>query len=265
MRTAVKDEVIEQQNAAPDRTVDVLASNAPLKMAGDRGAGLCGTDALVGHGFTVADLDDLARKAAYASRWLFLPLPERRDLARFAIAEHLLTTAEPPEFWSLVNLGEEAIGAHVEQEGRYRGVYLARAGVELGTAMPRFWRYWSSASQPTRSPEEAIVDVTALIQIWPRLTRPHQAVLVALATHSDYEKAAEALDKPYHSFVSTVSTARKQFLRLWHEHEIPSGVWGHDRRNRPRAEVRRSVTVVTVRRRKRRREAKEVDGAAMDQ
>jgi hypothetical protein len=86
-----------------------------------------------------------------------------------------------------------------------------------------------------------------------------------LATHSDYQKAADALGKPYHSFVSTVSTARKQFLRLWHEHETPSGVWGHDRRNRPRAEDRRSVTVVTIRRRNRRREARQADGAAMGQ
>ena len=258
-------EVIEQRTAAPDRTVDGLASNAPPKPVSDRGAGLCGTDALVGHGYTVADLDQVARKAAYSSRWLFMPFPERQDLARFAIAEHLLTTAEPPEFWSLVSLGERAIGAHVEHEGRYRGVYLARSGVALGTGMPRFWRFWSCTSQPTRSPEDPIVDVTALIQIWPRLTRSHQAVLVALATHDDYQKAAAALGKPYHSFVSTVSTARKQFLRLWHEHEIPSDVWGRDRRNRPRAEVRRSVTVVTVRRRKRRREARGAEGAAMDQ
>jgi hypothetical protein len=263
----VNGEVIEQHDAMPGRAVDGSASATTPELVGGRGATSVrrGTDVLVGHGYTVADLDQLARKAAYTSRWLFMPFAERRDLARFAITEHLLTTADSPEFWSLVNLGEKAIGAHVEQEGRYRGVYLARTGVELGAAMPRFWRYWSSASQPTRSPEDAIVDLTALTQIWPRLTRPHQAVLVALATHSDYQEAAAALGKPYHSFVSTVSTARKQFLRLWHEHEIPSGVWGRDRRDRPRAEVRRSVTVVTVRRRKRRREARQAEEAAMDQ
>ena len=51
---------------------------------------------------------------------------------------------------------------------------------------------------------------------------------MALATYNDYQRAAEALGKPYHSFVGTVSTARKQFLRLWHEHETPSEVWGRE-------------------------------------
>ncbi len=43
------------------------------------------------HGYTVADLDHVARKAGFVSRWLFLPLAQRIDLARFAITEHLLT------------------------------------------------------------------------------------------------------------------------------------------------------------------------------
>lgn len=219
---------------------------------------------MVGHGYTVAELDRVARKAALVSRWRFPLFAERLDLARFAIAEHLLTTQEPPEFWSLVNLGEQAITAHVEREGRYKGVYVADSSFAMGTAMPRYWRYWSSASQPTRSPENRIVDVLALQQIWRRLTRSHQTVLVALATYGDYQEAAAALGKPYHSFVSTISTARQQFLRLWHQHETPSVVWGRDdgRRNRSRAETRRSATVVTIRRRARRRRVKEADPAS---
>ncbi len=138
-----------------------------------------GGNTLVGHGYTVADLDRLARKAAWQSRWRFLPFDQREDIARFAIVEHLLTCAEPPDFWDLVNLGEQAIWAQVEHEGRYRGVYLARHGVEPGTRLPRYWLYWSSAARPTRSPEDSVVEVTALAQIWPRLTRLHQAVMLA--------------------------------------------------------------------------------------
>ncbi|WP_125805842.1 hypothetical protein [Actinoplanes sp. ATCC 53533] len=37
--------------------------------------------ALVGHGYTVDDLDQLARKAANASRWTFPRFPERCELA----------------------------------------------------------------------------------------------------------------------------------------------------------------------------------------
>lgn len=220
-----------------------------------------GEDTLLSHGYTVAGLERLARKAAFASRWRFLPLSERRDIARFAIVEHLLTTPEPPDFRFLVNLGEKAIWAHVEQEGRYRGVYLASSHAEPGTGMPRFHRYWTTAAQPTRSPEDHIVDVTALKQIWPRLTRPHQAVLLALATHDDYQEAAASLGRGYRSFISTVSTARQQFLRLWHEHETPSGMWGRHRPNSSRAESRKSITAVTIRRRERRRQARQIEVA----
>lgn len=214
---------------------------------------------VLAHGYTVADLDTMATKAASTSLWRVPYFAERRDLAWYAIAEHLLTTTEPSEFWDLVHHGSNAITAHVEQQGRYRGVYLARNGVPMGTAMPRFWKYWISASQPTQSPEDAIVEVTALAQIWPRLTRAHQAVLTALATYDDYEQAAASLDKTYRSFVSTLSLARKQFLRLWHQHETPRPAWGRDIRTNHRAQNHQSVTVVTIRRRERRRRATQAE------
>jgi hypothetical protein len=212
------------------------------------------TEVLLAHGFTVAQLDHVARKATFASRWLFLPLAERIDIARFAITEHLLTCTETPAFWDLVNLGERAIGAHAEAEGRYRGVYLAQNGKPMGAGMPRYWRYWLSAAQPTRSPEDPIVEAQALAQIWPRPSRPHQRVLLALAEYDDYTLAAKALGRTHHGFVSTMSTARQQFLRLWHEHETPSRFWGRDRRNRDATNAH-SITTTTIRRRQRRRAA----------
>ncbi len=130
------------------------------------------TEVPLAHGYTVAQLGHVARKAGFTSRWLYLTLAERIDIARFAITEHLLTCTEVPEFWDLVHLGERAIGAHVEAEGRYRGVYLAESGKPMGAGMPRFWRYWLATAQPTRCPEAPIVEARALTQIWPRLSRP---------------------------------------------------------------------------------------------
>lgn len=80
-----------------------------------------GGGTLVHHGYTVADLDRLACKAAWESPWRFLPVTEREDVARFAIVEHRLTCERPADFWDLVKLGAKAIWAHVEDEGRYRG------------------------------------------------------------------------------------------------------------------------------------------------
>ena len=214
-------------------------------------------DPVLAHGYAVADADRLARRAAQASRWTFPLFAERRDLAWFAIIEHLLTAVDtaagPPESWDLVRLGENAVTAHVEREGRYRGVYLAQSGVPLGTSMPRFWRYWTSASQPTSSPEAVVIEASALVPIWPRLTRSHQRVLIALAAYDDYQQAATPLGKPYRSFVCTISTARQQFMRLWLQHETPRQTWGRDRRNYDSTRRTRSITVATIRRRDRRR------------
>jgi hypothetical protein len=213
---------------------------------------------LLRHGYTLTDVGHMTRRAALSSRWTFMRYEDKADLARFAIVEFLLTCEEPPGFWDLVNAGERAISRWVESEGRYRGVYYAgRGNVAAGTPLVRYDMYWRAAASPTQSPENLIVDVTALRQIWPRLTRPHQAVLLALATHGDPVLAAKSLDRPHRSFVSTLSLARQQFLRLWHEHETPSRVWARDRgslRAAAKGPNYNKLTVSTIRRRERRRQ-----------
>lgn len=84
-----------------------------------------GADTLISHGYTVADPDRLARKAALTSRWRFLPIADRIEIARFAITEHLLTTPEPPEVWSLVTLGRKRSRRTSNPKARYRGVHRA--------------------------------------------------------------------------------------------------------------------------------------------
>ena len=69
--------------------------------------------------------DRLARKAALTSRWRFLPIADRIEIARFAITEHLLTTPEPPEVWSLVTLGRKRSRRTSNPKARYRGVHRA--------------------------------------------------------------------------------------------------------------------------------------------
>lgn len=189
------------------------------------------------------------------------PAAERFDLARYAITELLLTTAVMPDFWSLVDHGINAINTHVEYTGREHGVYLARHDVPMGTRMPRFLAYWAPRSQLTRSPEEPVVEMRALVQIWPRLNPAHQRVLLALAVHDDYEQAAASLGKTYHCYVCTLSLARKQFLRLWHQHETPRPFWGRDIRKRRRPSAR-SVTATTIRRRVRRLRAETLEQLA---
>jgi hypothetical protein len=73
--------------------------------------------------------------------------------------------------------------------------------------------------------------------------------------------AAEALGKAPHGFETTLSTARKQFLALWHEGEQPSTLWGRDRRSAKSRRVRdhyKKITVITIRARARKRRRREL-------
>jgi hypothetical protein len=208
-------------------------------------------------GFTMASLDSLARKAVYESHWRFLPFHEKYDIAWSAIAEELYASSEPPRPHDLIRLGDKAIAAQVESYGHMWGAYYSKPDREF---KPRFETFWWSQAKPTPSHEERIVDHLAFRQIWPRLTQGNKTVLLALATHGDYERAAESLNKPYSTFTTQIWQARKQFLRLWHDGEPPSRVWGHDRRNRPRwpgGPLDRPVTVTTIRRRRNKRKLRE--------
>lgn len=204
------------------------------------------------YGFTVASLENLARRAVFESRWKFLPFHEKYEIAWSAIAEVLYTIDEPPGPHDLIRIGERAIDIEVEHLSHTRGYYIAGHHERPpGTPMVRYDKYWLYHAAPAESPEDRIIDRTALQQIWPRLNGVHQIVLMALATHGDYERAAAALNKSHKTFTTQIYTARKQFLRLWHEGEKPSGMWARDRVGRSP----HSITVTTIRRRKRRREA----------
>jgi hypothetical protein len=206
-------------------------------------------DPTLRHGYTLTRLDELARTAVFRSYWRFISVQEQFDIARSAIAEGIYAAAEMPTPDHLVRLGVKAIRAHVSDLENTWGVYLTGHGgnLEPGTRKARFEKVWTSLAGPTPSHEDRIVDVTALRQIWPRLTPTHQAVLLALATYGDYDRAATALGKRYHNFVSHIHNARKEFLRLWHEGEAPSGMWGRDQR-RLSGPRERSITALRIRR-----------------
>jgi hypothetical protein len=206
-------------------------------------------DITLRHGYTLANLNELARKTVFCSRWRFLSFQERYDIAWSAIAEGIYASEEPPAPHELIRLGEKAIRSHVSDLENTWGTWLTGHGesVQAGTRKAHFEKVWTTLAQPSNFPDERIIELIGLRQIWPRLTPTHQAVLLALATHGDYDRAAAALGKTYHTFVTHIHNARKEFLRLWHEGEKPSGMWGRDQRKRsvPRE---RSITALRIRR-----------------
>jgi hypothetical protein len=198
------------------------------------------------------NLDDLQRFARIAT-WRVVGRIEyqtRYEVAWSAIAEALYSAVQAPEPGELIVAGYAAISAHLGDEMHHTG----RDRKHVGQEMPRFSAYWRGLSPHAPSPEQRIVDATALRQIWPHLPGRQREALLALAAHDDYLAAAAALGVTPGAFRALVSQARRTFLRLWHEGETPSRVWGTDRRVGSRASVaeptsrRRTATRAVVRR-----------------
>lgn len=207
------------------------------------------------HGYTLDDLDQLARAAITRSRTAgrvsAADQDERYATAWDAIAHHLYTTDEHPTGYNLIGAAMTALTADSDAHRRHHGY---RDNTRA------FGVFWLDTSGPTPSPERGIVERTALAQIWPRLQPYQQRAFTALATFENYQAAADALGLSYKTFASTISQARREFLRLWHEGEEPSRPWGNDRR---RSEgTRRNAVTRYVKYRKGRRKVELVHGRA---
>lgn len=186
------------------------------------------------YGYTLGDLDRIARGAAKRTRAAVGTVAERHDIARYGAVEALYASdgpiAEPLLFRAAVAAlwAESKNSRHLEGR-RWIDDHTGTGFGAIGS-MPNFVRYWGDANRATPSPEARVVDRMTLAQILPTLTPGQRAALVALAVHDDYALAAEALGLAYSTFVSRVSVARERFLALWHEGEQPSKPWGRDRR-----------------------------------
>lgn len=199
------------------------------------------------YGYNLADLDRLARIAMSRSIGQILDPHLRYELAWSGIVDFLYSAETPPEPVDLIGAGHREILTHLRYLRHDRGIDSR----DPHKGSKRFAAYWEWAARRVPSHEDKVVDRTALWQIWPLLTDGQRRVLAALAACGTYQEAARSLGLTTGGFVSSVVAARRAFLKLWHEGETPSRVWGVDRRvatgDKPKAE-RRSVTRTVARR-----------------
>lgn len=178
------------------------------------------------HGYSLDDIDHLTRTAAVHARGgRILDPGDRYNTAWSAIAEALCTAEEPPTRRDLFAVGTSAINRAGQDHRHTWG--MARTWGSGEGDMAAYARYWELARRSAASPEEPVVDRTALRQIWPHLSVTHQQVLYALAIHDgDHHAAAAGLGKSLATFRSHLRGARAAYRALWHEHETPSRMWG---------------------------------------
>lgn len=184
-------------------------------------------DLPVAHGYSMRDLDTLARAVVMNNR-AWWPAGDRDDLhaaAWHGIVEHLCSADEEPRRSDLMEAGRRALAEDVKATMRHRGDRRDTRNNGARNAM-----YWQWAGRAAPSPESWIVERLALEQILAALTPRQQEAFAVLAAAGDYAEAASLLGIADQTLRSLLGRARTCFRELWHEGETPSAHWGCDRR-----------------------------------
>jgi hypothetical protein len=205
------------------------------------------------HGYRMIDLHKMTVSAVIEARWRIRSFDECYDVARFAIVEHMYEADDRPHWHDLVHIGKRAICRYLDDEFSVHGQDLKNMNSQISRV--RFRMFWWDQSEPTGSCENHVVDTLAMRQIWPKLTYRNKRLIKALAVHGDYDSAARSLGISRNTFIDKLSEARKQFLRLWHEGERPSRIWGRDHKGIDEYTPSQSITTITRQRGKRKRKA----------
>lgn len=182
----------------------------------------------VAHGYTMADLNEMASAACRADRSLASDAHTRYNVAWSAIAEALAVadSEQPPTRGELVRVGWQAIYAEV-REMRVMFGFKDREGPNGVASAPRYVTYWTVRPH---SHEDGLIERMAVHQVLEVLSAPYRDAVVALAVHGDYQAAADALGIKYTALTGRIRTARKRLRAVWFAPETAPLVRGTDRR-----------------------------------
>ncbi|GAA2218388.1 hypothetical protein GCM10010400_75590 [Streptomyces aculeolatus] len=181
----------------------------------------------VGHGYSLADVDRLARTSVAAARGAGVDAATRYGLAWSAIAETIVGATEPPARAELVQAGWKAIHAELRAVLHARG-YRDGHVYEGAGSSPRYWRYWWTPAD--EGAVDRVTDAIAVQQALAVLTPTQLDAVAALAAHDDYAAAAEALGWPYKRLASRVAEGRRRIAAAWYAPDSPPARRGHDKR-----------------------------------
>lgn len=174
-------------------------------------------DAILRHGYTLSDLDQLARRSvARYRRWgVTRSLAGMYDTARSAVVEALYAAVEPPSEHDLVVAGAKGIEVEMRADLSAHG-----RRVDATKVGAMFAAYWHGHTT-THFPDDAIVERLALVEILPLLTHRQCEVLVTFAATGSQPATAEALGITATAVSTHLNAARRTCREWWHEGETP--------------------------------------------
>lgn len=174
------------------------------------------------HGYTLDDLDRLARSAAGSNYTMAADYRDLYHAAWSAIVDLLIETDERPEPYDLARVGKAAIWQLVRDHRQTYGYRDREWDNGIGSA-PRFAMFWYAPFD--HGPESAVVERTAVPQILAALTeRQRQALTAVAAVDGDRTRAAAALGINEKALDHQLRMARRACLALWLEGETPRQV-----------------------------------------
>ncbi|NGO71826.1 hypothetical protein [Streptomyces boncukensis] len=179
------------------------------------------------HGYTVHDIDRLARIAAASAHSGGLDAPTRHDLAWSGIAEALVAAEDTPTRQGLIHVGRNAVHAELAACMHARG-YQSGNTTAGSDASPRWATYWRTPPEPNAM--DRLVEHLAAVQIGDMFTMSEGRAVEALAVHEEYAQAAEALGLSYKTFAAHIAAARRRFRSHWFAPDTAPPVRGHDKR-----------------------------------
>lgn len=183
------------------------------------------TTTAIRHGYTLADLDRLARTAAVTAHGGALDPLTRYQLAWSAIAEHLAAASDHPTRADLLAAGRAEIHADLAAALHARGYQSVAAGPG---SMPRWCAYWHHPDSDRA--EDRVTDSIAIGQTLTLLTRRQRQAVTALAVLGDYPEAAAALGLSYARCAALIAEARRAVWAAWYAPDAPPSYRGHDKR-----------------------------------
>lgn len=187
---------------------------------------------VVHHGYTMSELDAIAKSAAntargkYASDW-----DDVYGTAWFGVVECLYTHPRP-DLFTLCSAGQRTVNRLSTDQMHNAGYFKYKTlGRQAGPySSPAFVQFWTNP--PSGDVANKVVDGVAIGQILPLLTPAQRKVLMALAANHDYRSAADSIGMPIKNFQCLMVAARRRFFAAWHEGETPSRMWRVDKRRR---------------------------------